>query len=786
MIGKTISHYKILEELGRGGMGVVYKAQDTKLKRTVALKFLPPELTRDAEAKGRFIREAQAASALEHPNICNIHEINETEDGQLFIVMACYEGKTLKQKLADSPLPVEQAVNIATWIAQGLARAHEEGIVHRDIKPANIIITHRNEVKILDFGLAKLAGQARLTKDTSTLGTVAYMSPEQVSGKEIDHRTDIWSLGVVLFEMLTGQPPFKGDYEQAIIYTILNKEPKPLIPPASGRTDLSMEVEGIVNKALAKDPDERYQHMADILVDLKLVKKEVEVGSRKQRGSTTAVTATPQKRTYLFGGIATLIILFLFALYVFFPSRSGKVDRKSIAVLPFQNMNKGEENEYFSDGITEDIITQLSKIRELRVISRTSSMRYKKTEKTLREIGEKLQVAAVLEGSVRREGDDVRITAQLIDAESDEHIWAETYDREMTHIFAIQSDVAQQIALALKAKLSPTEKQRIDRKPTENLEAYNLYLKGRYFWNKRTEMDLKKAIEHFEEAIGLDSNYGLGYAGLADSYNLLPTYSSYPGKEAYPKAKEAALKALEIDNTLSEAHNSLAWIKMMYDWDWEGAEKEFKRAIELNPGYATAHHWYALYLMRMSRFDDAMEEIRKAHELDPLSLVINRAMGNVFLGARRYGQAIDALQRTNEMDPNFSLMHFLLGKAFLLKSMYEEALAEFQKEKELSMGRWPPLDLHIGITYVLMGKRGEAQEVLDNLRERLKQTHDSPAGLAALYFALGKKDQGFEWLEKAYEEGNLKGPWRLKIDPLYDGVRSDPRFKELLKKVGLE
>ncbi|MFQ5866060.1 MAG: protein kinase [bacterium] len=780
MIGTTISHYRIIEKLGAGGMGVVYKAEDTKLKRTVALKFLPQELTRNPEAKERFIQEAQAASALQHKNICTIHEIDETDDGQIFISMDYYEGETLKKKIECGPLKIDESVDIVIEIAQGLSSAHEADMIHRDIKPANVIITERGEVKIVDFGLAKLAGQKKLTQVGTTMGTVAYMSPEQAGGEEIDHRSDIWSLGVVLYEMITGSLPFKGDYEQAVTYSILNEEPEPI---TGLRTGVPLELERIVNKTLAKNASERYQHMADFLVDLKSVTKEFEVGPMK-RPSTTATPAL-RKRTYLFGGVASLIILILCALYVFFPPRPGKVDRKSIAVLPFQNMNKDEESEYFSDGITEDIITQLSKIGDLRVISRTSSMRYKKSDKTLREIGEKLHVATILEGSVRREGDEVRITAQLINTQTDEHIWAETYDREMTHIFAIQSDVAQQIASVLKATLSPAEKERIERKPTENLEAYNLYLKGRYFWNKRTEMDLKKAIEYFEEAIELDSNYGLGYAGLADSYSLLPTYSAYPKKEAYPKAKEAALKALEIDNTLAEAHTSLGSIKMGYDWDWEGAERQFKRAIELNPSYATAHHWYALYLMRMARFDDAIKEIKKAHELDPLSLVINRAMGNVFLRARRYDQAIDALKRTNEMDPNFSLVPFFLGRVFFQKSMYEEALAEFRKEKELSMGWWPVIEVYIGLTYVRMGKRGEAQEVLHNLIERLEQTHYFPEVLAALYFTLGKKDQGFEWLEKAYEEGDI-GPWRLKIEPIYDGVRSDPRFKALLKKVGLE
>jgi TolB-like protein/Tfp pilus assembly protein PilF len=455
--------------------------------------------------------------------------------------------------------------------------------------------------------------------------------------------------------------------------------------------------------------------------------------------------------------------------------------KPSIAVLPFEDLSPQRDQEHFCDGMTDDIIAKLSKLEGLKVISRTSVMRFKNTDKDIKVIGQELGVATIVEGSVRKANNDIRVNAQLINVEDGFHLWAETYDRELINIFDIQSDVAGKIARALKAKLSPEEIEGIEKKLTENLEAYSLYLKGRWLWNKRTEEDLNKAIEYFEQAIEEDPNYSLAYVGLADSYIVLPDYSHFPPKKGYPKAKETALKALEIDNTLAEAYPSLAMVKATYEWDWPGGERDYKRAIELNPGYATAHHWYGWHLMWLGRLDEAIAEIKLAQELDPLSLVISRNVGQFFYYARQYDQAIEALQKTMDMDPNFSQVHLILGSTYLQMSMHEEALAEFQKEVNQSGFGITA----IGITYAKMGRRDEAQQVLDDLLKRSKEEYVSRLGMARLYFALGENDQGFKWLDKAYEDLD-GGLYNIKVNPFYDSVRSDPRFTALLKKMGLE
>jgi TolB-like protein/Tfp pilus assembly protein PilF/tRNA A-37 threonylcarbamoyl transferase component Bud32 len=751
MIGKAISHYKVLAKLGEGGMGVVYKAEDTRLKRTVALKFLPPELICDSVAKIRFVQEAQATSALDHPNICTIYEIDETEDGQIFIAMVYYEGEPLKQKMEQGPLEMQEVIDIAVQVAQGLAKAHGQGIVHRDIKPANILITGNGLVKIVDFGLAKLTDEARIATTGTIVGTVAYMSPEQLCGEAIDQRTDIWALGVVIYEMLTGQLPFKGEYEQAVVYSILNEAPQPV---TLIRTDVSTELERIVDKTLTKNLDERYQNARDILVDLRQFKKKLEWVTLEEQTST----ARPQP---------------------------------SIAVLPFYNLSADKEQEYFCDGMAEEIINALTYIEGLRVVARTSTFVFKDKKEDIREIGKKLNVETLLEGTVRKAGNRLRITVQLVNVADGYHLWSEKYDRDIgalccpEDIFAIQDEISLAIVSKLRLKLFGEEKARLMKRHTEDLEAHNSYLKGRFFWNKRMEEGLKKAIEYFKQAIEKDPDYALAYAGLADAYLTLPGYSSIPPKEVWEKAKEAALKALEIDNTLAEAHTALAYIKTKYDLDWEGAEREFIRAIAINPGYSTVHHWYAFLLMYRARFEEAMKEIKQAHELDPLSLVINRNMGQVLYYARQYDIALEALQKTIEMDPNFSLAHFYLGCTYLQKSMHEDALVEFQKEKSLWRELNPYLEAYIGVTYAKMAKRDKAQEVLENLMEQSKHAHIPSYGLAWICFALEENNQGFMWLEKAYEE---RDSWlcEIKVDPVFDSAHLDPRFKGLLKRVGLD
>ncbi|MFQ5641986.1 MAG: protein kinase, partial [bacterium] len=524
MIGKTISHYKIVQKLGGGGMGIVYKAEDTKLKRTVALKFLPQDLTRDQEAKERFLHEAQAASALDYPNICTIYEIDETEDGQMFICMAYYEGATLKLLIDNCQLTIYQSIEIAIQVAQGLAKAHEQGIIHRDIKPANIMVTRDGVVKIVDFGLAKLAGVTQITRTGTTMGTVAYMSPEQTRGETVDQRTDIWSLGAVLYEMLTAQLPFRGDYEQAVVYSILNEEPEPL---AELGIKVSAKLEQIVAKALAKSPDRRYQKMKEMLTDLRVLKKESEAESTKE--------VLTKKKPAL-----------------------------SIAVLPFVDMSSQKDQEYFCDGMAEELIDAMTKIEGLQVVSRSSAFQFKGESPDIRKVGEKLNVNHVLEGSVRKAGNRLRITAQLINVEDGYHLWSEKYDREMEDVFAIQDDIARTIVSTLKIKLVGEQEAPLVKRHTDNLEAYNLYLKGRYFWNKRHEGGMQQAMEYFNQALEKDPAHALAYSGLADCFIILGFYTYLPPKEAFSKAKALAQKALEIDDTLGEAHTSLGFVR----WDY--------------------------------------------------------------------------------------------------------------------------------------------------------------------------------------------------------------------------
>lgn len=740
MIGKTILHYKIMEQLGAGGMGLVYKAEDTRLKRTVALKFLPLELTRDEEAKNRFINEAQAASSLQHANICTIHDIDKTEDGRLFICMDCYEGETLKKKLESSLLSIVETIDIVIQVVQGLIKAHEKGIVHRDIKPANIFITRDGVVKILDFGLAKLATQTKVTKTGSTLGTISYMSPEQAKGDKIDHRSDIWSLGVVIYEMVTGQIPFKGDYEQAIVYSIVNDEAEPI---TNIRSELPMELELVIQKAMQKDPKERYEDLQKFLVDFNSLKSKLEAHQ----------TVDIEKPL------------------------------PSIAVLPFVNMSADPENEYFTDGLAEDLINALSKIKEFRVSARTSTFSFKGEKIDIREIGRKLKVKTVLEGSVRKAGNRLRITAQLINVRDGYHLWSEQYDRVMADVFDIQDEITLAIVNALKVELLAGENQAVMKRYTQNVEAYNLYLKGRYYWNKMNIEAFRKSIDYFQRAIAIDPTYALAYAGLADSYTGLGDagLSAIPPKEAFSKAKIAVQKALEIDDALAEAHASLAHLNM-HNFDWSGSEQEFHRAIELNPNYATTYHMFAFYFALMERHNEAITTIKKALELDPVSLGINTDLGVLFYFAGQYDQAIKQYHKTLEMDPGFIRAYVTLGSAYGQKGMYQEAIDMVQKAIDLSGDRSKIAAL--GRVYALSGKKDEALKVIDELKELAKQRYISPYCFALVYSCLGEKDQAINWLQRAFEK-HVSELIYMKVDPYLENLQSDPRFIALLKKVAL-
>ncbi|UCF77870.1 MAG: protein kinase [Candidatus Eiseniibacteriota bacterium] len=742
MIGRTVSHYRLLEKLGEGGMGVVYKAHDLTLKRTVALKFLPPHALSTEEQMTRFLQEARAAAALSHPNICTIFEIGDAE-GQTFIAMEYLGGGSLKEKIRSAPLKPEEIVRIGVQIAEGLCEAQAKGIVHRDIKPANIMMTERGTVKILDFGLAKLAGQGEITRTGTTVGTVAYMSPEQAQGKEVDHRTDIWSLGVVLYEMSSGQLPFRGDYEQATVYSILNEAPLPI----SRDLRLPAELLSIISKALSKDPDHRYESAADISRELKFLRNRPGVVSE---GTTAFGRREP-----------------------------------SIAVLPLANLSADKEQEYFCDGMAEEIINALTNVGGLRVVSRTSAFMFKDRQEDIREIGRRLNVETLLEGSVRKSGKRLRITAQLVNVSNGYHLWSQRYDREMEDVFAIHDEISLAIVDELKGKLLGKEKEAIVRRHTNDPEAYNSYLRGRYYWNKRTDEGFRKGIECFQAAIERDAGYVLAYAGLADCYNLLGWYCFEHPKETFPKAKAAAEKALQIDCNLAEALTSLAYARLFYDWDYSDAESKFKLAMRLNPGYGTVHQWYAEYLLVTGQAEEAIEEARKALELDPLCLVFHAVLGLAYYISFQFERAIDQFKKMIEMDPNFFVAHFGLGEAYTLSGQHKEAVAEFKKAIAL-LGRSSLMLSFLAQAYAAWGKRNEAEKVLDELDEisRTKAAYVPPYFRAVVHVNLGDLDEAFERLNTAHSEHD---PWLLylKVDPAWIDLRSDPRYVSVLRRMGL-
>jgi len=746
MIGKTISHYKIIEKLGEGGMGVVYKAEDTKLKRTVALKFLPRELTCDPYAKQRFLQEAQAASALDHSNICTIHEIGETGEGQLFIVMACYEGETLKTRIEHGALSTENSLDVAAQIACGLAKAHEQGIVHRDIKPANIFITRDGVVKILDFGLAKLAGgKTTLTKAGTTLGTVAYMSPEQARGENVDHRTDIWSLGVVLYEMLNRQLPFRGEFDQAVVYSILNEEAKLMM---SLHPNVPRELDLIVKRAITKNRDERYQQMRDFLTDLIAVREKLESEISKSQAT-------------------------------------GKQSVPSIAVLPFKDMSPAKDQEYFCEGIAEELLNALVQIEGLQVAARTSSAQFKDKAVNLQSIGRELGVQSVLEGSVRKSGDRLRITAQLINVEDGYHLFSEKYDRAADDVFAIQDEISLAIVDKLKVKLLRDEKSKLVKRHTDNEEAYRLYLQGRYFWNRRHEGRVQRGLEYFQRAIAIDPDYALPYSGIADCYFSLGFFDFLAPKVAFGKCKEAALRAVELDPDLAEAHASLGNALFYFDWDWPAAEAEFRHAISLNPNYAAVHYFYGMFLTAAGRFDDAVAQEGRAMELDPIQPAIRAAQAFTLRLADRNDEAIATSRASIEFDPNFFVSWLNLGQEYALIGKFADGEEAVRKADDLVGGTSTLILAILGQVVGLAGKRDEARLILDRILEFSKSKYASAQLIAIFYWLFDEHDTAFEWIERAIEERDHWVCYSSNL-PAVCEMRSDPRFTALLKKAGLE
>jgi len=766
--------YKIMEELGRGGMGVVYKAEDTKLKRTVALKFLSPELTHVPEVKTRFMREAQAAAALDHPNICTVHEFDETEKTS-FISMAYIEGQSLKEKIESGPMELEESLNIAMQVAEGLQEAHQKGIVHRDIKSGNIMVTERGQAKIMDFGLARIAGGTLVTKEGMTMGTIAYMSPEQARGEEVDHRTDIWSLGVVLYEVFSGQLPFKGEHDQAVVYSILNKKSKPITDLKAG---IPMSIEQVVSKALEKNPDERYQQVDELLDDLKsisagIVPEEIKVRLRKAK-------LRKRKRAILFAGAAGLaIILAVFGL-ILLKGPPETID--SIAVLPLENLTGDTEKEFFVDVATEELIGQLGQISGLRrVISRTTVMKYKETDKTLSEIARELNVDAVVEGSVQQAGDRVRIQVRLIDALPEEqNLWGQTYERAMSDVLVMYGEMARAIAENIQVKLTANETTRFSDVRQVNPEAYDALLMGMQKESPLTPQAFDIALEYYELALKKDPNYAAAHLAVAHVWLLRNQFGYTAPREAGPKAKAAVLKALELDSTLADGHGLLAWVNFLYEWDWAGAEAEWKRAIELNPNYVDSV--YAHFLWVMKRPEEAMAQMERALQLDPLNELVQVHNGFILLSAGRDDEAFEQVRKLLRTSPQNPMVHVLLAYLHFRKAMYEEFLAEM-KAYYSCMG---DLEVEEALTqgYAQSGYRRAMRRAADLLAARARKTYVLSFDVASLYAIAGENDQALEWLEKGLEDRNPIMPY---VDAYVEfaPLRSDPRFQDLLRRIGL-